>query len=365
MRRLSSILLIQSALVLSYPAAGLAQDATMVPVPVIPTSSGGQESTDIDSDGAPVPDISPDTATPPASAADAEKRKAEAKLRGTVEDPDFKKAVDATFPLSPEQIERLGEVEDSIDRAVGSRRPPAVSTATVHATTRPGSPPPRILLTDDFVTSLSFLDNTGAPWPISRALAGNSNMFGVEVPPAAGNVVIIAPLRKYATSNLFVLLEGNSVPVMVTLENNRSAAYYNVNLVLDAKGPKALKEEIRPPADPIDDSFMRAILDGAGGVTPGIRQVKISGSASSTAFIAASKFYLRTPFTLIFPNNNTASMRSGGMRVYELPITPLITVADENGRPLDLHPSDETLLEGALASRASERNPVSSTKVTP
>lgn len=362
MRRLPSILLVQGFLLTAGVPALHAEEQTLVPVPVIPTANSDRSQDDPTS--AP-PDISPDTATPPANAAEAEKRKQDAKLRGTVEDPDFKRAVDASFPLSPEQIERLGEVEDSIDRAVGSRRPPSVSTTTVHATTRPGAAPPRILLTDDFVTSLTFLDNTGAPWPISRALAGNSKMFGVEVPPAAGNVAIIAPLRKYATSNLFVLLEGNSVPIMVTLENNRTAAYYNVNLVLDQKGPKAMKEEVRPPADPIDDSFMRAILDGAGGVTPGIRQVKISGSASSTAFIAASKFYLRTPYSLIFPNNNTASMRSGGIRVYELPITPLITVADENGRPLDLYPSDETLLEGALASRASERNPVSSTKVAP
>lgn len=370
MLRIPHSLLFMAALLATLPVAIQAQTPrpTVIPVPAIPSSSGSDEQDDGADDNDPVPDISPDTATPPAdlSTADAEKRAKEfAKLRGTKQDPDFKKAVDATYPLSPEQIEELGQVEDSIDRAVAARKPPAMSTTTLHATTRPGVAPPRVLLADDYVTSLSFLDSTGAPWPITRAIAGNSGMFMVEVPPTPGNVVILAPLRKYAASNLLVMLKGSSVPILVALENNRQSAYFNVNLVLDQPGPLALKEVVRPPADPIDDAYMRAILDGAGGVTAGIRQVRITGSPDSTAFMAASKFYLRTPHTLIFPNNNTASLRSGGIRVYELPVTPLITVADENGRPLDLRPSDETLLEGALASRASDRIPVSSSKVSP
>lgn len=360
--------LIFTALASGNVGVALAQSQpNLVPIPAIPTySATGVQGDTGDGSDEPVPDIAPDTAAPPSDAVEAEKKAKEtAKLRGTKLDPDFKRAVDANYPLSPEQIEELGRVEDSIDRAVAARKPPAQSTTTLHATMRPGVAPPRVLLSDNYVTSLSFLDSTGAPWPITRALTGNSGMFMVEVPENPGNVVILAPLRKYAASNLLVILKDSSVPITVSLENNRDSAYFNANVVLDLPGPKAMKEVVRPPADPIDDSFMRAILDGAGAVTAGVRQVKITGSIDSTAFLAGSKFYLRTPHLLVFPNNNTASLRSGGIRVYELPITPLITVSDANGRPIDLRPSDEVLLEGALAARATDRIPVSSTKVSP
>ena len=362
MRILRTPLLLAVALGAALPAVAWAQgpQPTVIPVPAIPSPDGDPSEPDDDA----IPSIEPDTATPPAEVSAAQKKKDDA-LKGTVHDPDYKKAIDANFPLSPEQIEDYGRVEDSIDRAVGSRRPPNVATATLHVTSHPGVAPQRVMLSDDYITSLSVLDNTGSPWPISRAVTGNSKMFAIEVPPDPGNVVILAPLRKYAASNLMLILKGSSVPIVVSIENNREAAYYNVNLVLDEAGPKATRDVVRPPVDPIDDAFMRSILDGAGGVTAGVRQVKIAGGAETTAYMAGSKFYLRTPYTLIFPQNNTASMRSGGMRVYEIPVTPLITVADENGRPIDLQPSDETLIEGALAAHITQRNPVSSMKVTP
>ncbi len=279
-----------------------------------------------------------------------------AEKKGTPEDPDYQKAREQMQPLSPSQIEDLVLHREEVDKALASRQPPKSTTMTIPVTMRPGDPPKEILLSDNYVTTLTLTDATGAPWPVSKALPGNSSHFSVELPEKPGNIVVITPQFKYAASNLMLLLEGASSPVMLALRTTREMAYYNANLVVDERGPMAPDVVVEEPALPVDSPVMRRILDGTGSLVPGVREVAISGLEGTTAYVHAGALYLRTPYSLTSPGWES-SIRGDRMRVYKLAPTSVISVAAPSGRIVDLLVGGETILDAAIAANATARDP--------
>src|SRR3990167_5947063 len=73
------------------------------------------------------------------------------------------------FPLSPERVIELRQMYDTAQFAAqspaGTPQKPTATSQFVNLS--PGSTPPVIRLAQGFVSSLVFLDSTGAPWPIS------------------------------------------------------------------------------------------------------------------------------------------------------------------------------------------------------
>jgi len=283
------------------------------------------------------------------------------KNRAAREALEFEEALRMLVPITPEQIVTYDRLMQALKESLGKREPPTASTASIPVTTQTGVPPQTILMSDDYITTLSLLDSTGEPWPITSAQAGTGQFVDVKVPEQPGNIIVLTPLRQYAQTNLVVLLRGHHVPISLTLKNDRDAAYYSANLIMDQPGPMAVVVEEAPPATPNENKIMRAIIDGLGPTTPGVKQVEITGATNTTAFVHEGDFYLRTPLTLQFPAQ-TATIRSGSMRVYQLPAEPFVTVIDRSGRTIDLAVSSEIILDGALSASPTEARAASAYK---
>lgn len=321
-------------------------------------SSGGsrtisQQSTVVSSDVAPAPKPQAQRARqePAAPPATPPKSAKPAGIPGA-DDEDFESAYRQIEPLSPNQIRELGRRRVELERARTDRKDPDVSTKSINATLRPGNNPPLIHLSDGYATALSVLDRTGESWAINSATVGSSEDFKVDLPSQPGNVLIVSPKHPFARSNLILLLQGATVPLTLSLASGRDVTYYNANIVLDSLGPNARPPVAGPPLEQADTQLMRAILDGAGPVTNGVKLVEVRGGGeSTTAFLADGRFFLRTPYTVLSPAWQ-AIVHSADMAVYEMPtVVPFISMTDDAGRPFTLTVPESALLSGALATR--------------
>ena len=292
--------------------------------------------------------------------------------KGTLEDPDYIMAIESLHLLSPEQLRDMKRRAEERDLAIADRNPPDSTTRTIPVTMRPGTAPATILLSDNYLTALTLIDSEGAPWPIAVAQPGNPELFEVTIAgkdqatDAAGdgtaqafksqqNVLILTPRQKYAASNLFIMPVGASAPIMLDLRTTREISYFNASLVVDERGPMAKDIVASRPAVPVDSGIMRRVLDGAGALAQGARQITVTGAPDTTAFIVGSQMYLRTPYTLVFPGW-IADIKGRGMRVYEMNANAsLLTVLDANGREIDLTVDNATILDAAIAHAASSR----------
>lgn len=251
-------------------------------------------------------------------------------------------------PLSTHQIHVLAQKKIQMDEARERRTPPHSSTVTIQATLTPGTTPPVVKLSNGYATALSFLDDTGAPWPVESVTVGDESQFRVEFPKKPGNVVIISPTHYLSQSNLIVLLKGASVPLTLSLQSSRHASYYDADVTLDQSGPNARSPKSVPMPAVADNSVMRAILDGAGPVTQGVKQLTIHGAAHTTAFLAHGHLYLRTPYTVLSPGW-IAVTRSPNESVYQMPLVSPITLADNAGNTLNVSLPEQAILGQAIS----------------
>lgn len=267
----------------------------------------------------------------------------------------FEEAWRALSPFSNPQIEEIQKRDREAQEAATKRTPPESSTKTIYVTLSPGVQPQTILLSDGYATSLSFLDRTGAPWPIESNTVGDKDAFDVTLTAKPGNVLILAPKRYNAQSNLIVLLEGVHVPVTLSLQAQRKVSYYNANVTLDQIGPRGKVALQTPLPAEADNEAMRRILDGAGPVTAGLIPVAVRGAPNTTAYLSGTRLYLRTPYTVLSPAF-LAVAHGVDMAVYEMPILSPLYLADDGGNELTVTLPDKAVLHGALAQGAGNEN---------
>lgn len=263
---------------------------------------------------------------------------------------DFDNAYRQVEPMTPAQITEFHRRENAIERAKDLQNPPRISTLSLAVNLEAGYSPHTIMLTDGYVTVLSFHDIVGADWPVLSATIGDKEMFSLEMPEKPDNIVMVEPKKDFARTNIVILLKDATVPVTLSLEAAGEASYYNANIDIQQRGPNTSVATPTPLPGAIDDDKMRAILDGSGSVSSGVRRVSITGGPAEAYFVD-EKFYLRTRLTVESPMYNSV-IHSANMALYELPPTPLILASDDDGKVYELHPTDATLIDGAITSRS-------------
>ena len=279
---------------------------------------------------------------PPGPAGDAVRSAAEPWEELAVPDEDAGLDARTRFPYTREQIRRILSLHRAQQRALGLHgRPDAyrsrsVSIAPGQAHAPDGdAPPPVINAARGYTTALVFLDVTGAPWPVSRALMRPE--FRVEEPaePRAGHIVYLAPQREWDHGNVTVELAGLALPLSLAISVDDSGVVDDRVIVrLSMPGPNADPRALAAPArlragDPVLDLFATgAVPDGAVRLTAG------TGTPSAGACCPVHRawryrdwVWLRTPHLLLAPAAHAAARGPDGSWVYMLPDTPLVLLA--------------------------------------
>ncbi|MCX7116084.1 MAG: DotH/IcmK family type IV secretion protein [Gammaproteobacteria bacterium] len=237
----------------------------------------------------------------------------------------FKEVERQLFPLTPNEIHKLHKTMDvqEFAQAAPVGVPPKPTASSQFVNLSPGSTPPVIRLAQGFVSSLVFLDSTGAPWPITAYDLGDASAFNIQW-DHVGNTLMIQALKLYTYGNLAVRLKGLNTPVMLTLIPGQKAVDYRVDLRIQGHGPnaKGLLMEETLPADA--NNVLLHVLDG---VPPeGAQRLSVSGG-DALAWLTKDKMYVRTNLTILSPGWLASMTSADGTHAYEMMKSPVLLVS--------------------------------------
>lgn len=245
----------------------------------------------------------------------------------------YERATNGLLPLSTDQIRDFMRKMEVFQEAAQppSAGPPKGQVRVATLSLDPGVDPPQVNLVAGYVTTVTVVDSTGAPWPIVDVGIGGN--FEVSPTQAGSHVVRLMPLTRIGSGNLSVLLKDLPTPVIFKLASGGPS----VDLRYDARvakfGPNAKMPLIdRPPRLEAGDGNIMMILENS--PPQGARRVKISGlDARTMAWAMDNKVFVRTPLTLLSPAWNASVTSADGTKVYEIGSAPVLLMSD-NGAVL-------------------------------
>lgn len=248
------------------------------------------------------------------------------------DDKSFQDALRVIAPMSPEQIEEYNRQLDLNDRARGKEPNPVDSgTRSIRLSMKPGEVPPVIRVQPGWVTTVTFSDVTGAPWPVLAVVTGNSDAYKVMSAGPAGdtNMITISTMQPYIKSNIVVTLIGANVPVVMTLDPTNSSIDARVDAQVDQRGPKATYDMMSGSGlSPTNDSNMLAFLDG---VPPEGAKKMQATDREVQVWRFEDQLYVRTSRTMLSPAYISKQSNVSGTNVYVLNEAPVLLLS-ENGR---------------------------------
>lgn len=242
-----------------------------------------------------------------------------------IESKAFEGVTKQMFPLSPEQIQQLKKMDQTIEAATVATAgtPPKPTATSQFVNLSPGSTPPVIRLSQGFVSSLVFLDSTGAPWPIHAYDLGDPAAFNIQWDKTS-NTLMIQAMKLYNYGNLAVRLKGLNTPVMLTLIPGQQAVDYRVDLRVQGYGPNAKTMPMEEGIPPSASDVLLHVLDG---VPPeGSQRLTVTGG-DARAWSINNTMYVRTNLTILSPGWIGSMTSADGMHAYEMQKSPVLLVS--------------------------------------
>lgn len=283
---------------------------------------------------APVPAPAPAAPSAPTPGQQAAESAASGQSR---RDKAFQEALKQINPLSPGQIQEYRRQDAATKRALAAPAIPGrpVSRA-VRVTLRPGEIPPSVRLQPGMVSTLTFSDLTGKPWPVLSVVVGNPSAYVAQSAGEEGktNIIVISAIQEHVPSNLAVTLVGHPVPILMSIEQNQPETDFRVDVRVEARGPNAAQDIVSVSSlAPTNDSTMIQFLDGQPPV--GSKRLQTS-SGDVEAWTFDNQFYVRTRGDLLSPSYTARSNNVAGVNVYVLNDAPVLLVS-QGGRMSSVH----------------------------
>ena len=255
----------------------------------------------------------------------------------TVSDQDISEAafnamVTNSLPMTTTQIQKLRSAYMASQFAAVSTpgTPPRPTASSVFADLSPGATPPVVRLGQGFVTSLVFVDSTGAPWPIESYDVGNPAAFNIQWDKIS-NTLMIQSTVLYTYGNLAIRLKGLNTPVMITLIPGQKAIDYRVDMRIPGYGPSA--NPFSPPTT--GNSTSEDLLNVLNGVPPpNSTALKVEGG-NCQAWLFNQKMFVRTRLSILSPGWTATLSSADGMHAYQMHPTPMLLVS-QNGQVVQL-----------------------------
>ncbi len=229
------------------------------------------------------------------------------------------------FPLSSAQIHQLKKryEQKEFANAASAGTPPKPVATSLFVNLSPGSTPPAIRLSQGFISSLVFLDSSGAPWPISAYDLGDPNAFNIQWDKQS-NTLMIQSLKLYTYGNLAIRLRGLNTPVMLTLVPGQKEVDYRIDLRVQGYGPNAINLPMGDGLPPHANDLLLHVLDG---VPPQGSQRLIVSGGDARAWLYRDKMYVRTNLTVLSPGWLSSMTSADGTHAYEMQKAPIILVS--------------------------------------
>lgn len=263
----------------------------------------------------------------------------------------FDAALEGLLPLRPQEIrallERFDRTQESVETPVYPNPKPEVVVQNISLD--PGAEPAVVKLAYGHVTTVNFLDSSGAPWPVQDiSWAGDFEIIQVDGEAERfTHMFRISPQSEFAFGNMSITLTALRTPVIVTLETNRDLVHYRFDAVVPDYGPLAEAPLIETGITTSAGSAeLSSILEGI--VPQDAERLNVSGVDSRTsAYRHNDVVFVRTPLTLLSPGWTSSASSADGTRVYEISDAPVLLLSDK-GRMVRARLSSRVQLLGGV-----------------
>lgn len=242
----------------------------------------------------------------------------------------FDTSLESLLPLTPGQTRSvLDSFRESRQAAETPIAVPKARTTVENVSLDPSQPPLSIKTSPGYVTTLTILDMTGAPWAIQDvSWAGK---FEVTTPEEGGHVIRITPMSAHGVGNMSIRLVDLITPITFSIDTGLDVVDYRFDARIPKAGPLAKTPLIAngglTTVAGTDENLMR-VLDGTS--VPAARRVALDGvDGATTAYSIDETMYLRTPLTLLSPSWQSSATSADGMNVYTLKTAPVILLSDK------------------------------------
>lgn len=243
-------------------------------------------------------------------------------------DENFESALKALAPVSPDQVREYRRQDDNMNRAMVSPVNPGrpVSRA-IQVSLRPGEMPPLLRVQPGIVSTLTFSDVTGQPWPVLSVVTGNPSVYVAQTAGEEGktNIIVVSAIQRHIPSNLAITLVGHPVPITLQIEQGSPETDYRLDVRMSSRGPNAAQEIVAVSSlAPTNDSTLLKFLDG----TPpaGARALRTS-SGDVEVWKYEDVQYVRTRGEIISPGYTARSNNVAGVNVFLMADAPVLLVS--------------------------------------
>lgn len=229
----------------------------------------------------------------------------------------FQHVARQALPMTPTQIIQLKQMLAETQRAssVPANIPPKPVLTTQLVSLAPGSVPPVIRLQQGFITSIVFVDASGAPWPVVSCNLGNPKAFNLIQWTPGSNAIKIQAISMYTYGNIAVNLKGLATPVMLTLIPGGQVVDYRVDLRIPRIGPNSKSTLTTNTLPKGAQDVLLNVLDG---IAPkGATTLKVIGG-DGQVWAVNDKMYLRTRMTVLSPSWIAVMSSPDGTKAYEM-----------------------------------------------
>lgn len=242
-------------------------------------------------------------------------------------------AIQESIPVDTKEIrefrQRLDETKRSSNEIL---RPTKPSVGELSLSFAPGAVPPVVRATKGFGTLITFLDETGEPWPIAGADGLAENVFKVHLPSgsdANASVIQIVPTVSYGSGNVSVMLRGQPIPAVFSVEvGYGKSTDYRVDMRVQARGPNARPDPAPVPKAGEVPKYLSDILHDV--PPPFAKPLRMTGGEGK-AYLVNDRLVLRTEMVVLSPVPTARLPAPGGMTAYELDFVPVLLVS-HNGQ---------------------------------
>jgi len=239
----------------------------------------------------------------------------------------FEGAMSNMMPLSNDQIrtymQRLEAVQEaSLPPSYGQPKG-EIKVQTVSLD--PGTPPPQIDLVPGYITTVTFVDASGQPWPIADiGLAGS---FQINPTTTGSHIIRIVPLVQKGVGNLSVMLKELPTPIIFRLWSGGPNLHWRYDARVPKYGPNAKMPLIDRRHLSAGDELIMMFLDN--NPPPGSKRMKIAGLDTRTmAWSYEDKVYVRTPLSMLSPSWDASVSSTDGTTVYQVGDAPVLLMSD-------------------------------------
>lgn len=279
------------------------------------------------------PSASQAAVPPPVAAAPAPTAVGTAAPGRTPEDEAFENAVKNLVPLSPDQIKEFRRRQDEARRAQSlPLKPVRPITRTISLTLKPGEPTPVIRVAAQNVSTLTFVDVTGKPWPVLSVATGDPTMLEAKSagPQNETNIITLSPIKYQGATNVAVTLTKYPVPIVMSVTTGETEVDYRVDVRVGARGPNAVADMLGTGGlSPTNDATLIGFIDG----TPPRGAERVSTSSRDVeAWMFDKNMYIRTSLELLSPAYLQKSSGNAGVNVYQLAESTPVLIVSRDGQ---------------------------------